>query len=196
MKVRPRQILSVIGSLFLFFILRQFVSFDFKNHAAEFSLAKEKLAAAANEEERYTILDDAAFHGALSGHLDEAKALAEELLRLSEKYKKSDWQSTGWNYGNAVHKGHSVLGLVAVQSNDLDGACRHLLLSAPPDAGSPQMSSFGPNMTLARELLKKGEQEAVLKYFDECDRFWTVPFYWRWFVRMGLTPSFGANMSY
>ena len=196
MKIRPKQILGILIFLPLYFLLRQFITFDFVNHESEFRLAKEKLTAATKEEDKYLCLDDAAFQGALSGHFDEAKVLAEELLHLADKYKKSNWQTMGWNYGNAIHKGHSALGLVALRMNDLNSARHHLLQSAPSDAGSPQMKSFGPNMTLARELLKKGERDVVLKYFDQCDRFWTVPVYWRWFVEMGLTPSFGANMDY
>ena len=40
--------------------------------------------------------------------------------------------------------------------------------------GSPQLNSFGPNMSLASDLLQQGETEAVLAYFELCRVFWTM----------------------
>ena len=39
-------------------------------------------------------------------------------------------------------------------------------LAHPPSAG------FGPNMTLANELLAQGEKETVLEFFKLCANFW------------------------
>ncbi len=78
-----------------------------------------------------------------------------------------------WNYGNAVHAGHSVLGLVALRNGDVSRA-REQLLEAGKTPGSGQLNSFGPNMILASELLKKGESDVVLQYFDLCRKFWKM----------------------
>ena len=67
-------------------------------------------------------------------------------------------------------------------------------------AGSPQMNSFGPNMSLAKDLLEKGERQAVLDYFELCRKFWKMDNGrlndWSQEVKAGKIPDFGANMVY
>jgi hypothetical protein len=64
-----------------------------------------------------------------------------------------------------------VLGLVAIRQDSLSDARRYLLKSARTP-GSPVLASFGPDLQLARELLKKGEKETVLEFLDACRSFW------------------------
>ena len=77
---------------------------------------------------------------------------------------------------------------------------KRLLLEAGKSPGSPQLNSFGPNMLLAKELLAKGEQEAVIEYFDLCAKFWKPQdgrlSDWKTLVISGETPDFGANLAY
>ena len=79
------------------------------------------------------------------------------------------------HFGNAGddfrHKGHSVLGRIAVRNGDIEAAKSHLHSSADL-TGSPVLNSFGPSMLLAKALLEKEETEAVLKYLDRCAMFW------------------------
>ena len=98
---------------------------------------------------------------------NEAQTFAKNLLISSEIYKKS------WNYGNAIHYANIVLGRVAVLNGDIASAKKFLFLSGNIE-GSPQLNSFGPNMTLAQELLTKGEKDSVLNYFDACLNFWKM----------------------
>jgi hypothetical protein len=55
-------------------------------------------------------------------------------------------------------------------------------------------------MTLAKELLKKGERTAVLEYFGLCSDFWKMGNQklreWSALVKDGITPDFGANLLY
>ena len=66
--------------------------------------------------------------------------------------------------------------------------------------GSPVLGSFGPNMSLAKDLLEHGETEAVLAYFERCRAFWKMGGErldaWSKEVRAGLIPNFGANLRY
>jgi hypothetical protein len=63
--------------------------------------------------------------------------------------------------------------------------------------GSTQLNSFGPEMTLSRELLEKGERDVVLQYFVLCRRFWASGSQqldaWTKTVREGGIPKFRSE---
>jgi hypothetical protein len=99
---------------------------------------------------------------------DAAKSLAQEYLQLAEKYRDD------WNYGNAIHDANALLGRVAVVEGDLAAAKEHLL-AAGTTTGSPQLTSFGPNLDLAAELLARGERGAVLQYLNQIASVWHSP---------------------
>src|SRR5215204_6322611 len=94
-----------------------------------------------------------------AGDLEKAAILSEDLLRQAESWKKD------WNYGNAIHAANVVLGRIALINKEPDKA-KAYLLKAGKTPGSPQLNTFGPDMLLASEMLKRGETETVLEYFD------------------------------
>ena len=55
-------------------------------------------------------------------------------------------------------------------------------------------------MSLAKDLLERGETEAVLAYFEACLVFWKMGGSrldaWRQDVEAGRIPNFGANLRY
>jgi hypothetical protein len=83
------------------------------------------------------------------------------------------------------------LGRLALRRGDAEGAKEHLLASAEVK-GSPVLNSFGPSMSLARDLLQAGERDAVLAYLERCSRFWKddSPRVWSEDIRAGRTPRF------
>ena len=125
--------------------------------------------------------------------LDKAAAYAKDLLKGAEA------NHDDWNYGNAIHDGHMVLGMVALRAGNL-GEARDHLLDAGRTPGSPQLNSFGPNMQLAKQLLERGETGAALQYFELCRSFWTMGAKqldaWSRDVNAGKIPAFGANLIY
>jgi hypothetical protein len=70
-----------------------------------------------------------------------------------------------------VHEGHRVLGHLDLKAGDVEAAKKHLL-EAGKTPGSPQLDSFGPELTLASDLLARGEREAVVEYLRQISRFW------------------------
>ena len=140
---------------------------------------------------RFLRLDGVAKRALERGETTKASSLARELLRLADSFKED------WNYGNAIHAGHILLGRVALQNGNVKEASEQLLL-AGLTPGSPQLNSFGPKMRLATELMCVGETDAVLKYFDLCREFWTVGTdrldSWSSQVLDGKTPDFGLNL--
>jgi len=151
------------------------------------------LSAATNEVERFYALNRATKKALKAGKTEEARKLADELARLAPKY------TNDWNYGNAIQDANQVLGRIALAEGDVAEAKKRLLASAD-SKGSPQMNSFGPNMTLAKALIEKGEKEVVLQYFDLCAKFWKLDFgklaTWKAQVEKGETPDFGPNLLY
>ena len=155
--------------------------------------ANQRLTAAVTGEDRFYALDDAAKESFVTGKTEDARKDATELLSLAPNYVNN------WNYGNAIQDGNLVLGRIAVSEGRIEDA-KQYLLAAGKSKGSPQMDSFGPNMSLAKDLLEKGERDTVLQYFELCRKFWTMDYGklddWSQEVKAGKIPDFGANLVY
>jgi hypothetical protein len=138
-------------------------------------------------------LREAAERELLRDHRDAARRLAGELLVLANRLPRD------WNYGNAIHHGHLLLGRLALAEGDLQEANRELLAAATTP-GSPQLNSFGPNCRLACDLLKAGQVMSVLAYLEACGAFWKVDLgrraEWMREIRENRTPDFGGNLLY
>jgi tetratricopeptide (TPR) repeat protein len=146
-----------------------------------------------SELSRFHRLDALAKSAFEAGEIKKASQYANELLETAQKYLKD------WNYGNAVYYGNIVLGRIALKKGDVKQADEYLL-KAGQTPGSPQLDSFGPNMSLAKELLEKGEEDTVLQYFELCRKFWHMDDgkldQWQKEIKSGKIPNFGANLLY
>lgn len=143
------------------------------------------------EEKRFYVLTKCLQKEFDAGRIEDVKDSIKELKLLLPKY------STNWNYGNATHKISIISGRMALRNGKIDEA-KTFLIEAGKTQGSPQLNSFGPNMSLAKELLEKGEKNAVLEYFDLCRAFWETDFSrlddWTTEVKNDRIPDFGANL--
>lgn len=148
------------------------------------------MSAAAGRQSASTYLPAMAFD---AGDLVKAREYAERLLFEATN------QSRSWPSGDAVHKGNIVLGRIAVVEGRLTDAVQFLRASVEIE-GPSLLTSFGPNMSLAKDLLERGETESVLSYFEACRVFWKLgeKFLdaWRQDVQAGRIPNFGANLRY
>jgi hypothetical protein len=131
-----------------------------------------------------------------AGELTFARQFANECLAIATgpeipEFFRSD--------GNAIHYSHLVLGRVALREGNLEVAKVHLIESGKT-TGSPNLGSFGPNMSLAKEVLENGEREAVLEYLELCSVFWKsgseMLTEWKGQIHQGKIPEFGANLNY
>ena len=150
-------------------------------------------------ETAYKLSTDRA-RGVLLQSLAKAALAANKPTKAKEYADKMLSQnSSGWNSGNNIHHGNTILGRIALKLNDVEEA-KERLIKAGETPGSPQLNSFGPNMTLAKELLQKGEKDVVLKYFELCSKFWksgkTRLDEWSTVVKDGKIPNFGSNLRY
>ncbi len=158
---------------------------DNKKAAIELNNAKD-------ERTRFYALNDAAKKSFEAKDYIKAEQYANELLKLANKYPKD------WNYGNAIYDSHMVLGRLALINNDMKAAKEHLFLSASTP-GSPQLDTFGPNLSLAKDMLEKGQKDAVVEFLNQCKRFWMHQERvddWVRVIKEGKIPDFGANLIY
>ena len=150
----------------------------------------QRAAGLATGVDRLQVLAAAALAELAAGRTGEARRLA--ALELAE----ADTVAGTWYHGNAVHEAHIVLGLAALAGGEVERAEEHLRRSAeaPP---SPQLRSFGPDVSLADALLDLGRVDAVLDYFNACRRFWESGHErlddWASRLRRGERPDFGAS---
>jgi hypothetical protein len=146
-----------------------------------------------DEMSRFHRLSELAKSAYDAGELQKAAKYADESLKARAKYYP------GSGDGNSVHYANIVLGRIALKRGDAKHA-GEFLLKAGQTPGSPNLDSFGPNMSLAKELLEAGEKETVLQYFELCRKFWTshgeILDDWTKEVKAGQIPEFGANLVY
>jgi len=183
-------VLIVPAAILVFFFFSRGVSMTIPG---TYDQAVKELAGATNREMRFYALDAAAKQSFEAGKIDDARKYATELLTLAPGFKGD------WNYGNAIQDGNLVLGRIAVKEGRVAEA-KQYLVEAGKSPGSPQMNSFGPNMSLAKDLLEKGERDAALQYFELCRKFWKMDNgqlnQWSQEVKAGKAPDFGANLLY
>jgi tetratricopeptide (TPR) repeat protein/transglutaminase-like putative cysteine protease len=139
-----------------------------------------------DDTKRFYSLTNVAEAARLAGSDEKARDYANELLRLAEELPRD------WNYGNAVHEGHRIIGHLELKAGDVEAAKKHLL-EAGATPGSPQLNSFGPELTLASEMLARGERDAVVEYLQLISRFWKgredALEGWIILIREGKTPE-------
>jgi len=144
--------------------------------------------------ESFYLMTRAAPAAFTDGETAKAGALAEQLLKDAESWKQN------WNYGNATHAANIVLGRIALKTGETDEA-KKFLLAAGKTPGSAQLNTFGPDMTLAKDLLEKGERDVVIEYLALCSKFWGKHHQAKIDnctseVKAGVIPHFGANLKY
>src|SRR5271165_3993069 len=160
---------------------------------------QEQLAALEEETSGFTgaklfcTLPDLAKRALKAGETDKATAYAKQLLQMAPQYQDPNC------YGNAIYYGNFVLGRIAVQEGNLAQAGQYLL-AAGATPGSATLDTFGPNVTLAKELLEKGQSGVVLQYLALCKNFWKMDRgkldEWSATIRGGGVPDFTSNLYY
>ncbi len=147
----------------------------------------------ADAKDRFYRLSDPADAAFDARDFDKAEQYANELLSDARQYPKD------WYYGSAIFQGNIVLGRVALARDKNIQQADSYLLAAGGSPGSPQLSSFGPTMSLAKELLEAGERTVVLDFLDQCRRFWKMGQQklnaWIDTIKAGGTPDFAARPS-
>lgn len=121
---------------------------------------------------------EAAFH---AHRYEDARAFATAILSGERRDAVSEW---------GVHRAHIVLGRVALIDDDAARA-KHHLLEAGKVAKSPSLDGYDPEISLAAELLERGETDVVLAYFELWSKFRPTDELAEWtaLVKDGGTPD-------
>jgi hypothetical protein len=138
--------------------------FSIEDHSERYTTLQ-KLYNKSNRYEQFLILPIICKTAIMVDKVGAAKKYANVLLNMSKEYSES------WNYGNAIHDGNTVLGMVALRENNINDAKLHLL-NAANTKPSPQLKSFGPSLMLADALIERNEIDAVKKYFSMMKKIW------------------------
>jgi hypothetical protein len=165
-----------------------------ESHATnQYARAMTALTQATNEYVRFLTLGEAARMSLAVGRTEDARQFATDMMALNDKYSRGEPEKAN---ADVVHNANVVLGTLALDEGRIEEAKRHLLAAAKV-RGSPVLDTFGPNMSLAQELLKKGEQETVLQYLELCRVFWghrEKVDLWVKDIHAGRIPEFGGNL--
>jgi len=131
-----------------------------KSHKPADYLRETEARVAANPAVRNTALLSMAMLAAQSGEWEKARNYALDALTAPSPYT------------DPAHAANNVLGLVALHKGDV--ATAELYLRAAGKAkGSTLLKRWGPTLALAKALLEQGRNDAVLEYFQDCQRFVT-----------------------
>jgi hypothetical protein len=154
---------------------------------------------AKNESEKFDFLNEMVAKYASESYvlkradIEKVRTRANLLLRLAKKYAKEE------RYSKAIHHGNLALGRISLYMKNLKTAERYLW-AASKIKGSNEMKASGPNMTLAKDLLKEGSKEAVILFINECSNWWegeearTKMNDWKRTIEENGVPDFKDNM--
>lgn len=112
--------------------------------------------------DRFLLMPALAAHALRAGQQAKAETYARQILALPNV---ADRDPLGVNWANVV------LGSLALSRGDPAAAKRHLLESANTK-GTRSLGAWGPDTSLAQELIRRGESDAVLVYLERCKAFW------------------------
>lgn len=132
-----------------------------------------RLSTATSPYEKSAVMARAAKAALEAGQNTKAQSYASDVLKMVQD--AGAWKPGDPNYArrDAIFYGNLVMGRLALLRGDIESAKTFLLRSGQiGQHGSGTFDSFGPNMSLARELLKKSEDATVLQFLEECRQFW------------------------
>ena len=119
-----------------------------------------------------------------AGEFDKARRYAMEAIEFAGK-------AGSYKVENAFY-GNQVLGLLALRENDSHLAAQ-LLLASLDEGGWIYLGKLGPNMKLSRQLVERGQPDAVVEFVERCKKLWPTGSRrltdWQAVIRSGGVPD-------
>ncbi len=113
--------------------------------------------------------DDDGWRLLRTGDYAGAEEAAVELLQRADAADGSEWPP-----GDLRQMAHTLLGFVSLGRDDLDEAEAELRRSAEV-GDTPGLGSFGPDLGLLWELLRRGRADAAVYFAQRYGEFWPGP---------------------
>ena len=115
--------------------------------------------------DKFSVLPMVCKSAIMVDNVEDEKKCANILLNISKDYSEC------WNYGDAIHDGNMILGMVALKEKNISDAKMYLLRSAKT-LPSPQLKIIGPSLMLADALIEQNEFDTVIEYFIMIKDMW------------------------
>lgn len=141
-----------------------------------------------------------------AGDYELAKKHAQDWLKASEQLQQEPAPATHnervtrkWDRGEAIHDANMILGEIALSEGKPKEAGKFLVEAGKVTDGLT-LTSYGPDLALANDLLDEGEHQAVLTFFEECHVFWKIGrdslTQWTKDIQAGRKPDFGPGFHF
>lgn len=129
-----------------------------------------------------------------SGDLETAKRHSEQLLNNFPPLPEAGGNEREqlWMAWDIYRSTHLLLGRIHLVMNDLDSAGLHLVQAGEAPT-TPALESYGPDLSLARDLLTLGANGPVLKFLSALGTRWKAgksrTETWEMDIRRGVVPK-------
>jgi hypothetical protein len=126
-----------------------------------------------------------------------AVGMDRDVVRLAQLSVNEAQRSHGSDgFDDPLHGSNILLGRAAIRAGNTTRAAKYLL-DAAKICRPPFFEPVGPDVVLARELLKAGFKDAVAEYFTLCAELWvegrSIVVRWVDEIRHGETPELSAE---
>jgi hypothetical protein len=141
-----------------------------------------------------------------AGNFAQGRTYAHDWLRVAAQLEQAPAPLTqnqrsarAADRGDAIHDANMILGEIALSEGRIKEA-GGFLIEAGKATNGWTLTSSGPDLALANDLLDQGEREAVLTFFEECRVFWKLGHEqlsrWTQAVQAGRKPDFGSGFHF
>ncbi|MDX2154324.1 MAG: thioredoxin domain-containing protein [Bryobacteraceae bacterium] len=174
---------------------------DFKvtpSRATAFSEAAAEAALCAAEQDRFWPMHNALFARASLSVTRDLAETAKEAALDTEAWRLCMESGRSRDAWQVQKKDAMDIGITATPTAFVNG--RILVGAHSYEQLSPALATFGPSMKLANELLKRGRRDDVVRFLEECRKFWKLDRgridRWVREIKAGVDPDFGPNLLY
>jgi hypothetical protein len=147
----------------------------------------------ASDEQRRFLLADLGALALEAGRLVEARRCGDDMIRFAVDHPADPHAPVLW------HRGHVLLGRVALAASAPESAKLHLMESAKLYRPSARLAAQGPDLSLAQVLLERGERAMVMEYLQAVSVWWKHDdgrlLQWKQALRAGRKPEFISSAS-
>jgi hypothetical protein len=131
-----------------------------------YKYSQKAIAGTSDRRRKRDMMMDAAQWAFLGALFDQTRSCAEDLLEYARRFPKDSLAD------QFVYIGYITLGRLSLREGEIEEAKRRLLAAGKIKWPGFGRTSYIPDMSLAKELLKQGQEDTVWKFLVECRTSW------------------------